>query len=220
MSLTNEAGILKEMINARRENPDGKPLPLLDALLGTDGPEERILSDMITFLGGFHTATYYITWVFYFLALHRDVQEKIVEEVQQRVGNCHGEMLKAYLLSSGSYLRQVLDEALRVSTTVPFSAHISDEDTIVEGYNIPAYTPIIHAICVSLTDEAVWENPDMFYPDRFGPGTEHSKGGHEFRPFGIPHIRRCPANQFVYLVTSVFVTILLERLRNCNITKR
>ena len=46
-NLKNLQGILKEMINARRENPDGKPLPLLDALLGTDGPEERILSDMI-----------------------------------------------------------------------------------------------------------------------------------------------------------------------------
>ena len=210
-SLKDLQGILKEMIRVRREDGGGKPLPLLDALLESSGPEERILSDMTTFLGGFHTATYYATWVFFFLAQHRDIQEKVLEEARQKVGSCCGEKLKAYALSSSTYLRQVLDEALRVSTTVPFSAHLSNEDTVIDGYCVPANTPIVHAICVSLKDEAVWKNPEKFDPDRFAPGTQHSKRGHEFRPFGIPHIRRCPANQFVYFMVSIFVVIFLQR---------
>ena len=121
------------MIRVRRENPGGKRLPLLDALLETSDPEERILQDMITFLGGFHTVTYYVTWVFYFLAQHSDIQEKIMKEVRQKVGSCCGDRLKAYVLSSSSYLRQVLDEALRLSTTVPFSAHYSDKGRQTDG---------------------------------------------------------------------------------------
>ena len=155
-------GILKKMIRVRRENPGGKRLPLLDALLETSDPEERILQDMVTFLGGFHTVTYYVTWVIYFLAQHSDIQEKIMKEVRQKVGSCCGDKLKAYVLSSSSYLRQVLDEALRLSTTVPFSAHYSDKDTFIEGYCVPANTPIIHAIGVTLKDEAIWKNPEMF----------------------------------------------------------
>ena len=204
-------GILKEMIHVRREQPEGKSLPLLDALLETCGPEERILSDMITFMGGFHTAAYYATWVFYFLAQHSDVQERVIQEASKEIGSCQGEKLKAYALSSSSYLRQVLDEALRLSTTVPFSAHVCSEDTVIEGYGVPANTPIIHAICVSLKDKAMWKNPDTFNPDRFAPGSQHSKRGYEFRPFGIPHIRRCPANQFVYFMISIFVIVFLQR---------
>ena len=205
-------GILKEMIRVRREQPGGKPLPLLDALLETGDPEERIISDMITFMGGFHAAAYYGTCVFYFLAKHSDVQEKVIQEASHRIGSCQGKKLKAYALSSGSYLRQVLDEALRVSTTAPFSAHICrSEETVVEGYCIPANTPIIHAICVSLKDKSVWKNPETFDPDRFAPGTQHSKRGYEFRPFGIPHIRRCPASQFVYFMISIFVIVFLQR---------
>lgn len=66
--------LLKRMVCARKEQKDGKKLPLLDALLGSGNSEEEILSDMVTFLGGFHTSAYYATWTFYFLAQHPDVQ--------------------------------------------------------------------------------------------------------------------------------------------------
>ena len=107
-------------------------------------------------------------------------------------------------------LRQVLDEIFRMSSTAAFTAHISNSDICVDGYNIPAETPIIQAIGVSMQNSTLWENPGSFELDRFAPGLPRSKRGPEFRPFGVSCIRRCPANHFTYLLMSIFVTVLVQ----------
>ena len=202
---------LRRMAQVRKEQNHSKKLPLLDALLQSGASEEQVLSDMVTFMGGFHTSAFYATWTFFYLARNPKVQEKLFREVKEKVRGEHGEKLQAYTQTSISFVRQVLDEALRMSTIAPFSAHYSDRDMIVDGYHVPAKTPIIHAIGVVLKNEAIWENPERFDPDRFSPGSKHAKRGPEFRPFGIPHARRCPANQFTYFMVSIFVTILVQR---------
>ena len=202
---------LRQMIQARKDQKDRKALPLLDALLESAASEDQLLADMTTYLGGFHTAGYYALWTFYYLAQHLDVQEKLFGEVKDRVGGECGEKLKAYTLTSNSFLRQILDESLRISITASFDGHCSEQDTIVGGYHVPANTPIIQAIGVTMNDEAIWENPDCFNPDRFSPGSKHAKRGVEFRPFGISHTRRCPAKQFIYFMVSVYITILVQR---------
>ena len=78
---------------------------------------------------------------------------------------------------------------------------------VVEGYDIPTKTPIIH---VAMQNAALWENPESFQPDCFFPGLKHAKRGHEFRPFGISYPRHCPANHFSYLLMSVCVTVLVQ----------
>ena len=55
-------------------------------------------------------------------------------------------------------MRQVQDETLRMSTLAPWSARSSDEDVQVCGYNVPAGTPIIFAIGVSLTSGTQWKD--------------------------------------------------------------
>ena len=203
---------LRRMMEVQqKQNTKGKELPLLDALLKSGASEDLILSDMVTFLGGFHTSAYYATWTFLYLAKHPDVQQKLHEEIMERVGDDRDEKLKAYVNTSTSYLRQVLDESMRHSTTINFSAHCSDQDIMVDGYWVPAGTPIIHALGVAMNNSTIWECPDKFNPDRFAPGSRHAKRGIEYRPFGVTNIRRCPANQFTYTMVSVFATIILHR---------
>ena len=202
---------LRRMIQVRREqNGTGKELPLLDALLNSGASEDLILSDMLTFMGGFHTSGYYATWTFVYLAQHPYVQEKLYKEIEEKVGDDRNEKLKSYITTPNSYLRQVLDESMRHSTTVNFSAHYSDEDIMVDGHCVSAGTPIIHALGVAMNNKAIWEHPDKFDPDRFAPGSKHAKRGFEYRPFGVTNVRRCPANQFTYMMVSVFVTVLVH----------
>ena len=199
------------MIQIKREqNVTGKELPLLDALLNSGASEDLILSDMVTFMGGFHTSGYYATWIFLYVAQHPDVQEKLYKEIEQKVGDNRNEKMKSYITAPNSYLRQVLDESMRHSSTANFSAHYSDVDIMVDGHCVPAGTPIIHALGVAMNNKEVWECPDRFNPDHFAPGSRHAKRGFEYQPFGVSNIRRCPANQFTYMMISVFVTILVR----------
>lgn len=57
-------------------------------------------------------------------------------------------------------LRQVLNEVLRLTTLVTYAARYSDDDIVAGGYVIPAGTPIMEALGVSLKNEAVWKNVD------------------------------------------------------------
>jgi len=55
-------------------------------------------------------------------------------------------------------MRQVLDETLRRTTLASFAARYSDKDIAVDGYNVPAGTPIIQALGVALKNETQWED--------------------------------------------------------------
>ena len=81
---------------------------------------------------------------------------------------------------------------------------------MVDGYCVPAGTPIIHVLGVAMNNNAIWERPDKFNPDRFASGSRHAKRGYEYRPFGVSNVRRCPANQFTYMMVSVYVTIIIH----------
>ena len=202
--------LLKELLHSRmKAQKNGMALPLLDALIESGNPEEEIIFDMITFAAGFHTSGYYGMWVFIYLAKHPHVQEKLFQEIAAKVNGDTSQKLKAYVQTTHSYLRQVLDEIFRMSSTAAFTAHISNSDIRVNGYNIPAKTPIIQAIGVSMQNSTLWENPGSFEPGRFAPGSPRFKRGPEFRPFGVSCIRRCPANHFTYLLMSIFVTVLV-----------
>ena len=90
-------------------------------------------------------------------------------------------------------MRQVMDETLRMSTLAPYAARYSDRDMVVDGYTVPANTPIIHALGVSLKNETQWEdvykcvthtftdiyanyNNTLFLLNRFDPDyTRHCK---------------------------------------------
>ena len=44
--------------------------------------EELLVGDVITlFIGGFHTTGNLLSWLFYFLAIHPEIQEKVHEEL-------------------------------------------------------------------------------------------------------------------------------------------
>ena len=219
-------GHLKQMMKARRSNLQSRrELPLMDTLLNSDDPEDTVMSNVITFMGGFHTSGYYLTWTFYYLARHPEIQDKIMKEIVRKVGKeVNVEKLKEYAMSSDSYLRQFLDEAIRMSTVTSFSAHCPDKDVVVDGYQIPANTPIIHSLGVAMHNPSVWDDPQKFDPDRFAPGSKHAKRGHEFRPFGVSSLRRCPANHFTYIMSSVYVVILLQHFefstKDTSLTKK
>jgi len=55
-------------------------------------------------------------------------------------------------------MRQVQDETLRMTTLAPYAARYSDKDISVDGYMVPAGTPIIQALGVASKNETQWEN--------------------------------------------------------------
>ncbi|CAH1789284.1 unnamed protein product [Owenia fusiformis] len=205
---------IKKMVKLRRDNPPKSEDDhiFLDSLLEAGTPESQILNDSITFLvGGFHTSGLFLTWVFYFLASHQDVQTKAYTEILKVLGP-NGKVT-AENIKELTYGRQVLDETLRCSVLAPWAARYQDMDVELGGHTIPAKTPVIHALGVSLQDEETWPEPNKFDPDRFSPENSKSRPDMAFQPFGFAGKRKCPGYRFAYVEVQVLVAEILRKFR-------
>ncbi|XP_013394727.1 cytochrome P450 20A1-like [Lingula anatina] len=110
------------------------------------------------------------------------------------------------------YIRQVMEETLRMAVLAPIAARYDEEkDVTLGGYVIPPGTPIIQALGVGYSDPSIWPNPEKFDPDRFSPEKVAERHPYSFQPFGFAGNRKCPAYRFAYAeVTTVLANILLK----------
>lgn len=68
-----------------RATGDYDHAPILEALIDNFGDDhDLVIAEAIQFFFlGFHTIGIYMIWVVHFLALHQDIQSKVLEELQQ-----------------------------------------------------------------------------------------------------------------------------------------
>jgi len=91
--------VVKRVLQQRREGEGEEHIPFIDNLLQSGVPEEQALADSVSFMiGGFHPSAIFLVWLFWYLANHPEVQDKIVEELERETGGECGERLKTYAL--------------------------------------------------------------------------------------------------------------------------
>ena len=79
-----------------------------------------------------------------------------------------------------------------------------DEDIELGGYSIPAGTPIVHALGVSLQNPEYFPEPSKFDPERFNPENTKKWLSTVFAPFGVGK-RICPGHRFAKLEAAVCI---------------
>ncbi|XP_064390631.1 cytochrome P450 20A1-like [Halichondria panicea] len=202
--------IIRKIVAARREGKGHQDIPFIDAMLQHYDSDDKITADVISFLvGGFHTSGYMITWLLWYLADNPQSQDRLCAEIVHETSGGRGDALQQYALRTDTYLRQVQDETIRLSTLAPWAARYAAQDVGVVGYKIPRGTPMIHALGVGLKNQVVWgDTVDKWDPDRFDP---KGRRGNEFCPFGVHSKRKCPGYQFSYFEVGVIISILLQR---------
>ncbi|CAC5367291.1 CYP20A [Mytilus coruscus] len=200
--------IIKRTLEHRKKNPAKKgEFLLIDILIENCQDEETLLADTFTFIvGGFHSTGYLLTWCFYFLATHQDIQDKVQKEIKSVLGSDDVDHTN---INDLVYLRQVIDETLRCAVIAPWAARFQDFDSELGGHKIPKNTPVIHALGVTQQDEALWPVPNRFDPDRFSEENSKKRQSLAFQPFGFAGKRICPGYRFAYAEATVcFVTLL------------
>lgn len=206
------SGIIQRVMRERKENPpkQGEEF-MLDYLLDFTDDEEIQFADSMCFaVAGYHTLAYLLTWAFYFIATHPDVDQKVYEEIKAVLGEADESYAS---MKDLVYLRQVIDETLRCSVVAPWGARAHDIDAKLGGYDIPKDTPIIHAFGVSFKDETAWPNPEKFDPDRFKKENKQERLQFSFPPFGFAANRVCPAEEYTYANSSIALVTLLRKFK-------
>ncbi|MFC5056502.1 cytochrome P450 [Saccharothrix xinjiangensis] len=108
------------------------------------------------------------------------------------------------------YVRQVLDEALRLNPPVPGFARRARADTELGGLPVRAGQWFM-VLVPALHRDPVWgPDAESFDPDRFAPAAVRARPAHVFKPFGTG-ARACIGRQFALHEMTLVLGLLLRR---------
>ena len=158
-------------------------------------------------LAGYETTANALTWTGYLLSQHAWAVQRLREEVRQTLG---GRLPVAADLASLPYLRQVLDESLRLFPPAWIIGRRALVDDEIGGYHVPAGTVIAICIYTLHRHAAFWEEPERFYPQRFTPECIATRERYAYIPFSIGP-RQCIGNGFALLEASLILACIAQR---------
>jgi cytochrome P450 len=209
--------MVAEAIEARRSHATGKADDLLDRMLAAEDPEtgrrmspEELLHNMQFFIvAGHETTALALSWALYLLAGEQESQDRARAEAQRVLG---GRAAGAADLEAMPYLRQVLEETMRLYPPVGFLARDAMQRDILSGREILPGDTVFLAIYALHRHEMWWARPNAFDPDNFAP--ERVKGRHKFLylPFGAGP-RVCVGANFAMMQAQIILSTLLARYR-------
>ncbi|MEV6686560.1 cytochrome P450 [Streptomyces sp. NPDC051130] len=215
------ARVVDEVIEQRRASGDTSTDDLLGLMLGSPHPRSGELLDganirnqVITFLiAGHETTSGALSFALYHLLKNPAVLHLAQAETDALWGDDPDPEPSFEDVGKLRYVRQILNEALRLWPTAAAFAREARADTVIGGrYPVKAgqrmlvLTPMLHR-------DPVWgDNVEEFDPDRFAAEAEAARSPHAYKPFGTGE-RACIGRQFALHEATMLLGMLVHRYR-------
>jgi len=150
-----------------------------------------------------------LNWIWYLLALHPHVEARLHAELDAVLGGRAPEFEEFPKLP---YLRQVIDETMRIYPPLPVMVRTALAADEVCGWTIPKGAIVTIAPWIIHRHRRLWDDPDRFDPDRFGPEASRGRSRYVYIPFSIgPHI--CTGAPLSIVQMTIAVAIWAQRFR-------
>jgi cytochrome P450 len=209
-------GAVMDLIAARRKSPK-KPQDLLTMLLSAHDEKtgegmlpRQLMDEVLTLLtAGHENVGAALSWTWYLLGQHPDVQENVYDEIHGRLQGRNPTMED---LSDLPLVKAVFEEALRLYPPGwgELRETISPDD--VNGFAIPGKAIIILCQWVTHRHPDFWDEPERFKPERFLPPASANRHRFAYFPFGGgPRI--CIGMQFALIEGPLVLATILQRFR-------
>ncbi len=183
-------------------------LSAVDADTGKPLPDRDVRDEVVTlFFAGHETTALTLTWVLTFLDGRPDVLGRMRAEVDDVLDGRDPTFDDVPRLA---YLRQVVEETLRLRPAAPAIARNVVEHDAIDGYSVRPGDVVFPFLWGAHRHADFWHEPEAFDPERFS--AERSKDRHSwsFVPFsGGP--RTCIGNMFALVEAAVLLAQLLNR---------
>lgn len=213
--------LVDEVIRRRRESGDtgtddllGRMLHTRDAATGEPLDDVNIRHQVITFLiAGHETTSGALSFALHYLTKHPEVLARAQVEVDALWGDTDAPDPSYADVGRLTYIRQVLNESLRLWPTAPAFAVEPIEDTVIGGTHAVRAGETLLVLTPALHRDPAWgENVELFDPDRFAPEREAARPVHLFKPFGSGE-RACIGRQFALHEATLLLGLLVHRYR-------
>ncbi|XP_006896323.1 PREDICTED: steroid 21-hydroxylase-like [Elephantulus edwardii] len=150
--------MLQEMKKQRVEGGAGQLL---------EGHVHMAMVDL--FIGGTDTIASTLSWAVAFLLHHPEIQWRLQEELDRELGpRVPNSWVQYKDRTRLPLLNATIAEVLRLRSSVPLALpHRTTRPSSILGYDIPEGMTIIPNLLGAHLDDAIWEQPHEFRPERF-----------------------------------------------------
>src|SRR5271166_1067884 len=177
---------------------------------GQTMPVEELVTEIMTLIvAGYETTSLTLAWTWYLLSQNIDVDANLGAYLKDRQVDQFRENI---LSPSFTYIRQVLDETLRLYPPIWVIVRKASKSDFLGEYFVPAGTEIYFSPYIIQRSPALWDAPDRFDPSRFDP--DQSKGRHPFAmlPFGAGP-RNCIGEGLAQFEMQIHLIMVAQKLR-------
>ncbi|HEX6386395.1 MAG TPA: cytochrome P450 [Anaerolineae bacterium] len=204
-------------ILAERRRQGGEHYDLLQMLLdlryedsGEGLDDLQIINEMGTFFfAGHETTANTLTWTFYLLSQHPEIEGKLHAELAQVLG---GRTPTVDDLPELPYTRMVIQEAMRLYPAAWAVTRQPIADDQVGPYQLAAGSTVFLAFYGIHRHPRYWDNVNAFDPERFTPERSANRPSHAYLPFGTGP-RFCIGSQFAMTEAPIALATIAQHFR-------
>jgi cytochrome P450 len=204
------------LIEQRRQQsqpPDDLLTMLLaarDELTGAAMTDQQVRDEVLTILiAGHETVASALTWSWYLLALHPEIQAHLAEEAQMLPDDPRDERLA---LPELPFTQHVFEETLRLYPPAWLITRRATQPDRLGNYDIPAGSLIIISPYVMHRHPDFWPTAEAFDPGRFAPASRKSIPRFAYLPFGGGP-RLCIGDRFALYEAQWILALIARRFR-------
>jgi cytochrome P450 len=207
--------IIFRIIARRRAVPrdTGDLLSMLLAAQDENGSRmtDKQLRDecMTIFLAGHETTAIALSWTWWLLAQHPEVEAKLHAELDSVLG---GRSPKLEDLPRLPYNEKVITESLRLYPPAWAMARLAVEDVELAGYVVPKGCGVSFAQWVVHRDPRWFDAPLEFRPERWTAEMQKRLPRYAYFPFGGGP-RQCIGNNFALMEAQLLLATIAQKFR-------
>lgn len=195
----------------------GRQFDMMDLLLdaryedtGEGMGDEQLLTEIYAMLGAGHeTTANSLSWTFYLLSEHPEVEAKLWAEIDSVLGDRTPTLEDVAELT---YTKMVLNESMRLYPAAWAIARQSIEADRFGPYELPADAGVLMPIHSIHRHPDFWDEPEAFDPERFVPEKEKEHHRFAFFPFGGGP-RQCIGQSFAMMEAQLVLAMIVQRYR-------
>ncbi|HYO89035.1 MAG TPA: cytochrome P450 [Candidatus Limnocylindrales bacterium] len=208
-------GIIERFINDRRASGEDTG-DLLSMLLmardeDTDGQmtDKQVRDEAMTLFGAGHeTTSHALSWTWYMLSQHPEVEARLHDELAAVLG---GRAPTLEDLPQVPYTEQVIKEAMRLYPPAWITTREAVDDIEIAGYIVKKGEVVVIPIYSLHHDAHYFPEPERYDPDRFSPEREKDIPKYAYLPFGAGP-RVCIGNAFAMMEARLIVATIAQKL--------
>jgi cytochrome P450 len=206
--------VIHRMIEEKRaEGASGSDL-LSQLLAAEEGgaamDDQQVRDEAITiFLAGHETTAVALSWTFYLLSRHPEVEGKLHAELDEILGD---RVPTVDDLPRLDYTRKVLSESMRLFPPAWMIGRQAVADLELLGYDVPAGTILLLPPFLVQRDPRWFPEPRRFDPERFAAEEEAQRPRYSYFPFGGGP-RLCIGESFAWMEGELLLATIAQHWR-------